>query len=129
MSPTHFCTASINGKGTKMATSAGEEGLTAFAIPVASSMASCLEVGFNFQFPVIRGFRAERSVGRLKAMFCETKAEDRSRVPRASRRDAKEDFMVYIVASEDSLLCVLFMCKGVERGISKKRFLPYRYIQ
>ena len=56
-SPTVRCTASMNGYGTKIATSPGDSGVTAAATPDAKSTASCIVVGFIFQLPVMKGFR------------------------------------------------------------------------
>mmetsp|Transcript_299 Transcript_299/g.840 ORF Transcript_299/g.840 Transcript_299/m.840 type:complete len:212 (+) Transcript_299:355-990(+) len=59
---TAFCTHSMKGNGTNKATSPGESGFTAFAMPVASSTASSLVDGLSFQFPVMKGFRSKRAV-------------------------------------------------------------------
>jgi hypothetical protein len=61
LSPTTDLTDSKNGNGTKMATSAGEELVTAAAIPLAKLMASSFVSGLSFQLPVMNGFRAANS--------------------------------------------------------------------
>ena len=62
LSPTIFLTDSMNGKGTKRPTSQGDFSVMELAIPRARSTASALVSGFSFQFPVMKGFRANKLV-------------------------------------------------------------------
>ena len=98
LDPAAAMVASMNGYGTKSATSAsGLEGVTAAPISVASCTASALVDGFSFQFPEMKGVRAmSRAKDLVACDLVEPKAGAKAAVD-AKQADSvrAESFIVY----------------------------------
>jgi hypothetical protein len=90
-----LCTVSRKGKGTKRPTSQGESEVTASAMPVARSIASCLLEGLSFQLPVIKGLREKSSLESLdEAVCCEVKAAALFKSPHAKIKATEAIFIM-----------------------------------
>jgi hypothetical protein len=88
-------TDSKNGNGTKIATSPGEESVTAAAMPLAKLMASSFVSGLSFQFPVMNGFRVAESCVILEHCCDGAKAKEVSdSLDNSNKVHAQATFMV-----------------------------------